>query len=80
MSWSLIMMLLEGVVEAEDASGKAADHRDGRSIAMVGVKSAMVELYPRAVRVPKHNTANGRLDQIAQNPFNLDSDGRLCEK
>jgi hypothetical protein len=37
-------MLLEGVVEAEHASAKAADHRDGRSIAMVGVNSAMVEL------------------------------------
>jgi hypothetical protein len=46
MSWSLIMLLLEGVVEAEDASVQAEDHRDGRSIAMVGVKSAMVVPNP----------------------------------
>ena len=40
------MSLLEGKAEAEDASVKAADHRDGRSIAMVGVNSAMVVPNP----------------------------------
>ncbi|WGI21210.1 hypothetical protein [Amylibacter sp. IMCC11727] len=35
MSWSLIMSLLEGEFEAEDASVKAEDHRQGRSFAMV---------------------------------------------
>ncbi len=37
-------MLLEGVVEAELAADKAADHRDGRSFTMVGDNSAMAEL------------------------------------
>jgi hypothetical protein len=46
MSWSLIMLFLEGEVEAENASVKAEDHRQGRSFAMVGVKSAMVEPNP----------------------------------
>ena len=57
-------MLLEEEVEAEDASVKADDQRNGRSIAMVEVNSAMVELYPRAVHVPKQNTENGRQDQV----------------
>jgi len=46
MSWSLKLLLMEGVVEAEDASAKAADHREGRSFAMVGVNSAMVVPNP----------------------------------
>jgi hypothetical protein len=35
-------MLMVGVFEAENASAKAADHRDGQSFAMVGPNSAMV--------------------------------------
>lgn len=46
MSWSLIMSLLEGEVEAEDASDKAEDQRHRRSNAMVGFNSAMVVPNP----------------------------------
>lgn len=40
------MLLLEGKVEAEEASDKAEDQRHSQSIAMMGVKSAMVVPNP----------------------------------
>lgn len=45
------MSLLEGEVEAKDASDKADDQRHRRSIAMAGVNSAMVVPNPAQAAV-----------------------------